>query len=116
MLELAQEAIFRAGVGMMTFEAVHIFCGAPHVFALPHCTGIMTRQAKLCPVAAQKGGGVAAVNRMAAGTLPPCEGCMQRACSLFQTRVTGGAHLLLRIFEQTRFGAGVGRVTRSALP
>lgn len=115
-LQLAQKTIFGTGVGVVTLEAVHIRRGAPHVFALPCRAGIMARQTQLRPVTAQKAGGIATVNRMAAGTLAVREGGMLVAGGLCEARMTGGAHLLLRILEQTGLSAGMGGMTRGAFP
>lgn len=115
-LQLAQQTIFGTGMGVVTFETVHVRRGAPHVFALPRRSAIMARQTQLRPVTAQETGSIATVNRMAAGTLTVREGGMLVTVCLFKARMTGGAHLLLRIFEQTGFGAGVGGMTLGAVP
>jgi len=115
-LKFAQQIILLTRVGMVTFETVHLRSVAPHVFALPRRTTIMAWQTQLRPVTAQKAGDVATVNRMALCTLTVREGDMLVTICLFKTRMTGGAHLFLRILEQTGFGAGVGCMTRGAFP
>jgi hypothetical protein len=115
-LQLAQQIIFFTCVGVMTFKAVHILSGSPHVFALPSRPAIMARQTKLRPVTAQKAGSIATVNRMAAGTFTLCKRGMPVAGGLCEARVTGGAHLLLCIPEQAGLGTGVGGMTCGAFP